>query len=504
MNMFVTAAILGLIVYGAFCLVIGLGVGYKQDAVSTSKGYFLGGGIGRFVLLFTTAATWFSAAVFQGNIGQVYISGIGWAVFGTWQFVTVLCICAIGPRLWCMTTVRGHITPGDLVGDYYRSKAFKLIVGVGFACFAIPTMMGQMTAMGWAIETMTLGVIPFWAGGLYVTVLTCTYCFFGGFRSQAWVDTAQGLLFVAIIWVSLFAVIFIGGGGSLSVVTERVIETFPAAFLYTPAGESGAFPVQRSLSFFFLNGLGGFFAPYCWQRSQAARRGSDLIKNGRIAMLLFAIGIALPVTLLGMFSHAVPIEGLQASNAEKVLTLFCSQYLPYWGIIVTVGILAAGMSTTSSIMVTTSSIVSVDVIKLIKPGLSDSNIRMCGKSVIIVLNIIAFLLTLLGFSSVIWLVNMAVGGFIQMLVPVLGIFAFKRMTKWGAMAGFVGGLVGTYLFQIQWGNPWGVWGGVWGLLCNIVIYVIVSAFTKPMSFAWRESFLKPLAVHSNPNPLGSR
>jgi Na+/proline symporter len=162
------------------------------------------------------------------------------------------------------------------------------------------------------------------------------------------------------------------------------------------------------------------------------------------------------------------------------------------------------MSTISSIMVTTSSIVSVDVVKLIKPEIGDSNIKMCGKVVIIALNIVALLLTLRGFSSVIWLVNIAVGGFIQILVPVLGIFAFRRITKWGAMTGFVGGLVGTYLFQIVWGNPWGVWGGVWGLLCNIAICVVVSAFTKPMSENWRESFLRPLTVHSNPNPLGEK
>ncbi|GHS96680.1 high-affinity proline transporter PutP [Synergistales bacterium] len=496
MSTFVVAAIFGLILYTIFCLVIGLGIGYKKEAVSTSKGYFLGGGIGRFVLLFTTAATWFSAAVFQGNIGQVYNSGIGWAVFGTWQFLTVICICAIGPRLWCMSTVRGHITPGDLVGDYYRSKLFKFIIGVGFACFAVPTMMGQMTAMGWAIETLTLGAIPFWGGLLYVTVVTCMYSFFGGFRSQAWVDTSQGILFTAIIWGSLLMVISTGGG-SLSAVTARVNETFPDAFLYTPAGEAGAFPVQRSLSFFLLNGLGGFFAPYCWQRSQAAKRGSDLIKNGQVAMLLFALGIALPVTLIGMYSHAIPIEGLQASNAERVLTLFSAQYAPYWGIVVTVGILAAGMSTTSSIMVATSSIVAVDIVKLAKSDIGDSSIKNWGKGAIIALNIVAFLLALRGFNSVIFLVNIAVGGFIQISIPVLGIFAFKRMTKWGAMTGFIGGLLCTYLFQIEMGNPWGVWGGVWGLLCNAVICIVISAFTKPIDLAWRESFLRPLTIHSN-------
>lgn len=495
MNTFVIVAIIGLILYTAFCIYVGLGVGYTKESVSTSKGFFLGGGVGRVVLLFTTAATWFSAAVFQGNIGQVYTSGVGWSVFGTWQIVTITCMCAIGPRLWCMASTRGHITPADLVSDYYQSKPFKLIIGIAFVCFAVPTIMGQMTAIGWAIETLTLGVIPFWAGLLYCAVIVCFYVLKGGFRSQAWVDTAQGMLFTAIVWVSLFMVIF-QAGGSIAAVVDRVNETFPAAFLYTPAGEEGAFPVQRALSFFFLNGLGGFFAPYCWQRSQAARRGSDMVKNGRVAMLLFAVGIALPVTFLGMFSHAVPISGLEASNAEKILTLFASEYAPYWGIFVTIGILAAGMSTTSSIMVSASSILAVDVVKLVRPGMNDEDTMKVGKMGIILINVIAFLLALRGSSSVIFLVNIAVGGFIQIAVPVMGIFAFKRITKAGAMVGFVSGLVGTYVAQIVMGNPLGVWGGIWGLMVNIIVTTIVSAVTKPVDAAWRSNFLQPLKDHS--------
>ncbi len=491
MNPFILIAIAGLVLYTVFCLFVGLGLGYKKSAVSTSKGYFLGGGIGKFVLLFTTAATWFSAAVFQGNIGQVFSSGIGWSVFGTWQFVTVTCICALGPRLWRMTYERSYITPGELVGDYYRSKPFQLVIGIGFVCFAVPTMMGQMTAIAWAIETLTLGTIPFWAGLLYASIIVCVYVLFGGFRSQAWVDTSQGILFVAIIWVSLFMIIHTGGGGVTQVV-NRINETFPQAFLYTPAGGQGSFPVQRALSFFFLNGLGGFFAPYCWQRSQAAKRGSDLVKNGKIAMLLFAIGIAIPVTLLGMFAHAVPISGLDASNAEKILTLYAAEYAPYWGILVTIGILAAGMSTTSSIMVSASSILTMDVVKLAKPGMDDAATKKCGKIGIILINFIAFLLALRGSTSVIFLVNIAVGGFIQISVPVLGVFACKRMTKAGAMSGFITGLLATYLFQIVLGNPLGVWGGIWGLLCNIIVTSLVSLLTKPIDADWRNAFLKPL------------
>ena len=40
----VISALIAIACYTVFCLVIGLGIGYKKDVVSSGSGYFLGGG----------------------------------------------------------------------------------------------------------------------------------------------------------------------------------------------------------------------------------------------------------------------------------------------------------------------------------------------------------------------------------------------------------------------------------------------------------------------------
>ena len=59
-------SIIALLAYTALMLYVGIGKAYDKDVVSTSRGFFIGGGTGYFVLFFTTAATWFSTWIYMG------------------------------------------------------------------------------------------------------------------------------------------------------------------------------------------------------------------------------------------------------------------------------------------------------------------------------------------------------------------------------------------------------------------------------------------------------
>ena len=54
MGAYTIAAIIAIVVYLAFSLAVGLGLGYKEETVSTSRGYFIGTGTQNFILFFTT------------------------------------------------------------------------------------------------------------------------------------------------------------------------------------------------------------------------------------------------------------------------------------------------------------------------------------------------------------------------------------------------------------------------------------------------------------------
>ncbi|WP_101876416.1 sodium:solute symporter family protein [Lachnoclostridium edouardi] len=486
MNAYVVAALIAIVIYTVFNLIVGLGLGFDKETVSSARGYFIGGGTRNFILFFTTVATWFSTGIYQGVVGSVYKNGIGWIGISTWQLLVVSLMGILGPRFYTLSKIRNYITPADLVGDYYKSKPFKIIMGLGMLAFCIPSMMAQIRGVSWAINGITDEFIPFQIGVLYAAVIVGIYVYLGGFNSQAWVDTAQGLAFIVILWGSLFIVAWKNGGWNES--WSRLMETAPEVLYYKDITEYWNW--RMYLSFFVLQGCGGFFAPYVWQRSYAAKSSGAVKKLAGYMGAFFCFGVCFPVVFCGLNFHVLMPE---MANPENGLVAFMAQFAPAWGIFVTIGILAAGMSTISSILVTCSSIVAVDLGGIIAPSADSVKVRNWGRKAVIVMLIIGVALSLISLNTIEILINLTLAGFTQILIPVLGIFVFRWITPKGACAGYIAGLIITYLGTVHWNNPFGFMGGMWGLAANIVICVIISMFTEPIKEEERKQFLSPLS-----------
>lgn len=90
--------------------------------------------------------------------------------------------------------------------------------------------MAQIRGVSWAMSAITNDVISFKAAILITAVVVGIYVYFGGFTSQAWVDTAQGLLFIVILWGCLFIVAGTNGGYAES--WRRLIESAPDVLYY--------------------------------------------------------------------------------------------------------------------------------------------------------------------------------------------------------------------------------------------------------------------------------
>ena len=486
MSSFVIAALIAIVVYTVFNLIIGLGVGFDKEVVSTARGYFIGGGTQNFILFFTTVATWFSTGIYQGVVGSVYKNGIGWIGISTWQLLVVSLMGILGPRFYTLSKVRNYITPFDLVGDYYKSKAFKLIMAIGMLAFCIPSMMAQIRGVSWAISGITDGFISFEVGILYAAIIVGIYVYLGGFNSQAWVDTAQGLAFVVILWGSLLIVAWKNGGWNES--WSRLIETAPDVLYYKDITEYWNW--RMYLSFFVLQGCGGFFAPYVWQRSYAAKSSGAVRKLAGYMGAFFCFGVCFPVVFCGLNFHVLMPEMV---NPENGLVEFMAEFAPAWGIFVTIGIMAAGMSTISSILVSCSSIVAVDLGEMIAPNADVVKVRNWGRYAVLAMLVIGVGLSMISLNTIEILINLTLAGFTQILIPVLGIFVFKRMTTQGACLGYLTGLIVTYLGTVHWNNPLGFMGGMWGLAANAIVCIVVSMVTKPISPEARAEYLAPLS-----------
>ena len=176
--------------------------------------------------------------------------------------------------------------------------------------------------------------------------------------------------------------------------------------------------------------------------------------------------------------------------------------LPNWVIaLVAAGGIAAALSTAAGLLLVISSSISHDIVKgILRPDISEKNELLVGRIAAAVAILIA---GYLGFDPPGWVaevVAFAFGLAAASLFPVifLGIF-YKRINKYGAIAGMLTGLLFTYgyieffkgLFLKWLGSPWGeniasnwLFGispegiGVIGMILNIMVAIVVSHATK--------------------------
>ena len=198
--------------------------------------------------------------------------------------------------------------------------------------------------------------------------------------------------------------------------------------------------------------------------------------------------------LIGFGGHVL---GIETANADNIMVVAMNKYAPYWAIFVVIGILCAGMSTVSSILVSATSIVSVDYGRSIKKDISDESIRKISKIAILGMLVLAVILSIVGYSSIAILINTALAGFAQSFWAIFGMFVWrKHATKEGAVSGLVVGLVITLVLTAMSKNLLGFAPGFWGVVCNGIVFFVVSLLTKPVDPAHAEEFLSPLVKHS--------
>ena len=498
MNTHLIASIAALLAYTAFSLYVGLKVGYTKKEVATHRDYFLGRGVGFIVLLFTTAATAYSAWIFMGAPGAFYNRGIGFATGITWQLVGMFVMGVWSPKFWRLSKDRGYTTPADLVQDYYNpsGKGMRMSVSISQLAFCIPTMIAQVSGAGLAIAVLTGDIIPMWAGSLYTVVVVSIYVYFGGFKSQAWVDTFQGSMFTIALWGAVIIMLVqpeLGGIPGLFSRIEALNEKFLLYWGTNDAVNSVVWNWRNYLGFFVIQSIGITLAPYVWQRAYAAKSGGHIRKMAGVLGIIYTFGVMLPVMLAGFGGRALNV---QPENADSIIVSVLSQYAPMWGIFIVVGIIACAMSTISSISVTVSSLVTVDIIKTFKPNLDTTQLRNIARWCVLSLIVVSMIAAFMGTTGIVVLINTAMAGFAQMFWPVFGIFVWKRATKEGALAGYLAGVITAAILTGTGQNLWGFIPGFWGFVLNGTLLFVVSLMTKPIDRAHRRQYMEPLVKNA--------
>ena len=158
-------------------------MGYQRSRAGEEDYYLAGRQQNWWVTALSIMATYFSAFAMLGAPGMVYPPVGGLAIY------------LLGARIWKIGRAKGHVTPADLICDYYGSQvALRLLVALTAFLWVIPYIMMQIQAGGVVWAKLFPGEGAFELGAVLLAIVTVAYVLIGGMRSVAWSDVLQGVL----------------------------------------------------------------------------------------------------------------------------------------------------------------------------------------------------------------------------------------------------------------------------------------------------------------------
>lgn len=474
-----------------FAIMIGVGI-YSRRQAKDVNGFVLGGrSVGPWLTAFAYGTSYFSAVVFIGYAGQFgwkYGLSSTWVGLGNAFIGSLLAWVIMGRRTRVMTHHLDAKTMPDFFGKRYESKSLRIAASTIAFIFLIPytasVYKGLSTLFGLAFN------IDYRWCVIAMALLTAVYVILGGYMATAINDFIQGLIMLGGI-VAIILAVLNGQGGFLTAIQKlSEIPTDPANTSPALQNMNGAFvsffgpDPANLLGVVILTSLGTWGLPQMVGKFYAIK-SERAVKTGTIVSTFFALVIAGGCYFLGGFGRLFDSPAIYGANGKIMYDSIVPQMLATLpdiliGIVVVL-VLSASMSTLSSLVLTSSSTLTLDVLKeTVCKKLDEKKTLLIMRvlivffiviSVVIALNPPTFIAQLMGIS---W--GALAGAF---LAPFLyGLFS-KKVTKASVWICFIYG-VGITVANIflKFMNP--INCGALAMVGGLVIVPIVSLFTPKM------------------------
>jgi solute:Na+ symporter, SSS family len=415
--------------------------------------------IGGFVAAMTYSATTYSAFMMVGLVGMTYSFGVSTMGFElSYLMGTILLLVLFAPYFWSVSRKYNCITPSELLAKAYQSPALGGIATLFSLLMLIPYMSVQFTGIGYLLETLT--GIPYSAGVFITLIIILVFTLWAGMRSVAWTDTLQSLIMLISSIFLLYYVMnhFFGGFGQFFLVIQREHSDLLSA---------SKMPYQR---FIGLTIPWLFFAltnPQVAQRMFISRDKKSL-KIMITGFAAFGLIYTLIVIHLGLAArHIFP----DIANTDMITPMILEKIPVILALVVFLGIVAASVSTVNSIILTLSSMCTVDVYgRLFK--VTEEKRLLFGKIMVPVIAFSAFFFSLGRFGIIVELSVMSSAGLLALAPSFLGIFWEKRDRIASVSSIIVGGLA-TIIMYFTGYFPFGIWPGVWCLIFSTTVFVVI-------------------------------
>ena len=351
-------------------LILGMTVGYllvslalgwwsSSKAENTADDYFLANrAIGPVVLFFTLIATNFSAFFFLGFAGMGY--RVGYSFYGIMSLGTAfvgLSFYVIGHKAWVISQKHTLITPSELIEQQLPNRALKLTYLTVMVVFTMPYLALQPIGVGYLLQRLTNGQVPYFLGALLLTICVVVYVFIGGMRSVAWTDVLQGVMMLLCMFLAVWFITQQLGG--MTEANAKVAKLKPE--LFSRQGTKGFFTPKIWFSLMILWFLSVPMFPHMMMRFFTPKKVRSL-KISAITYPLVTMSLFLCPIVIGVLGHLAFPDIMSKKVSDQILPMMLMKFSPEWlTAFVMLGALAAMMSTLDSQLLALSTMLTRDV-----------------------------------------------------------------------------------------------------------------------------------------------
>ncbi len=470
------------------CITVAVGIISRKQAKSVD-GFVLGGrSVGPWLTAFAYGTSYFSAVVFVGYAGQFgwkYGMSASWIGVGNAVIGSLLAWLVLGKRTKLMTQHIQSRTMPDFFGTRYGDEGLRVAASIIAFIFLIPYTAGVYMGISKLFE-MGFG-IPYEYCAIIMALLTAVYVILGGYKATAINDFIQGI--IMLFGITTVIAVVLNSQGGLTEAIHRMGEAVPTA--HDLEDKSGLFANFHSSDFaswfgpaplsllgvVVLTSLGTWGLPQMVGKFYSITDESA-IRRGTIISTLFALVVAGGCYFLGGFGRLFPEP---AFNPDKHKYAYDSivpsmlETLPDVLIaLVVLLVLSASMSTLASLVLTSSSTMTLDLIYRDKKSLAgevengeiDDTVseKIERRKVLIMRVLIVFFIAL----SLMIALNPP-----QFIAQLMGI-------SWGALAG---AFLAPFLLGLYWRGVTriSVWACfVWGVGLTVLNMMLGNAILNPI------------------------
>ena len=350
------------IIFVAVMIAVGL---YSRKQAASVDGFVLGGRtVGPWLTAFAYGTSYFSAVVFVGYAGQFgwkYGLSSTWIGVGNAVVGSLLAWLVLGRRTKLMTQHIESRTMPDFFGTRYQSQGLRVAASIIAFVFLIPYTAGVYKGISTLFE-MGFGV-PYEYCVILMAILTAVYVILGGYKATAMNDFIQGVIMLFGIVTVIAAVLSAQGG--LSAAVEKMT-AMPADNGTTNGGFATLWGPDpwNLLGVVVLTSLGTWGLPQMVGKFYSITDESA-IRRGTIISTIFAFIVAGGCYFLGGFGRLFGMPPTLPNGRldfDSIVPSMLATLPDFIIALVVLLVLSASMSTLASLVLTSSSTMTLDLI----------------------------------------------------------------------------------------------------------------------------------------------